>query len=56
MYPTEEERMKALRASRNESKKRHWFCDICGKKLHNRRKNNASQDIQASEKYASSSM
>ena len=31
MYSTEEERMKALRASRNKSKKRPWFCDICGK-------------------------
>ena len=31
MYPTEEERMKALRASRNKSQKRPWFCDICGK-------------------------
>ena len=31
MYPAEEERMKALRASRNKSKKRPLFCDICGK-------------------------
>ena len=31
MYATEEERMKALRASRNKSQKRPWFCDICGK-------------------------
>ena len=32
IYPTEEETMKALRATRNKSQKRPWYCDICGKK------------------------
>ena len=30
MYATEEERMKALRASRNKyQKNKEWYCDIC---------------------------
>ena len=41
MYATEEERMKALRASRHKyQKNKEWYCDICsnGKKLHSQRK------------------
>ena len=30
MYDTEEERIKALRASRNKyQKNKEWYCDIC---------------------------
>ena len=32
MYATEEERIKALRASRNKyHKNKEWYCDICCK-------------------------
>jgi len=29
MYKTEEERLAALRASRNNSGKREWYCNVC---------------------------
>ena len=41
MYAMEEERIKAIRASRNKyQKNKEWYCDIClnGKKSHCQRK------------------
>ena len=60
MYATEEERIKALRASRNKyQKNKEWYCDIClngknyttrGKFMHLKTKkhNKKAQESQAS--------
>ena len=60
MYATEEERMKALRASRNKyQKNKKWCCDICkngknytigGKTNHQKTKKHLSNTLLAKQK------